>query len=103
MAAFRALAAALLRFTARSSLTGFHSAPFLSSNVGSGSGSAASRFFSSAVSTASAPHGKLMNLARAPVLAPVLLGSVRHYAKRPKKWQGGRYGLSRLGAMRVFV
>lgn len=97
MAAYRALAAALLRSsTGRSSPTGFRSASLLSSNVGSGSGSTPSRFFSNAVSAASPPHAELMNLARAPVLAPVLLGSVRHYAKRAKKWQGGRHGVSRL-------
>jgi len=64
-----------------------------SSNVSSGSGSAPSRGVSNALSTASAQHEELRNLARAPFLAPILLGSVRHYAKRAKKWQGAPYAM----------
>ena len=88
MAASRALAAALLR----SAWTGLRS-PFVGfSNAASSSGSVLSRFFSGAVSTGSASHGdfgQLMKLPRQPVLVPAMVGSVRCYAKRPKKWQGG--------------
>jgi hypothetical protein len=71
-------------------------------NSASSSGTLLSRFLSSAVSAGSGPQRdvtQLMKLPRQPVLVPAMVGSVRCYAKRPKKWQGGRFGLSRSGAL----
>ncbi|XP_024388117.1 uncharacterized protein [Physcomitrium patens] len=95
MAASRALAAALLRSSARSSLAGFRSSSSLASNDTPGSGFALSRLLSSALSRVSTSHAdglSLMKLPRQPVLVPAL-GGVRHYAKRAKKWQGAPYAM----------
>ena len=93
MATSRAMAAAMLR-SAYARLR-FPCAGF--SNAAS-----SSRFSSGAVSIGSASRGDfahLMKLPRQLVLVPATVGSVRCYAKRAKKWQGGTYDFFGPGAV----